>query len=153
MKRKGVFAVLAVVAIVGASATVTLGRGGLSGKYSGKIRHGGPVERKIVFKVTRKRAKLVELPLDIDCTFQTGEHISEVITGGSGKLKHQFKQLGGEINFKIRKRVEDFHEGTLKVSIDAGFRGKKKKIVGTFLADLDYGDLGNCGDGGDFRAK
>ncbi len=152
LNRRRVCAVLAALALVASSATVALG-GGLNGKYSGKIKHGGPVERKIVLRVKHKRAKLVELPLDIDCTFQTGERINEVVKGGSGKLKHQFQQLGGEVNFKIRKKIEDFHGSTLKVKIDAGFRGKKNRIVGGFLANLDYGPLGNCSDGGDFKAK
>jgi hypothetical protein len=149
--RTGAFAVLA-VAVIAASATVALARG-LSGTYSGKIKHGGPVERKIELKVTSKRARLVELPLDIDCTFVHNEHITEVLKGGSGKLKKQFPELGGEVNFKIRRRVNGFHDGTLKVEIAAGFRGPKNRIVGTFLADLDYGSLGNCSDGGDFKAK
>ena len=121
-----------------------------TGKYVGKIRHGGPVERKIVLKVTRERAKLVELPLDIDCRVVHDERITEVLKGGAGKLKHQFEELGGEINFKIRRRLDHFHDGKLKVEIAAGFRGEDRRL---FTAYLDYGPLGSCSDGGDFRAR
>ena len=149
--RWGTVALAALMVTVAVPAAVVVAGGGVAGKYVGKIRHGGPVERKIVLKVTRERAKLVELPLDIDCRVVHDERITEVLKGGAGKLKRQFEELGGEINFKIRRRLDHFHDGTLKVEIAAGFRGEK--IAGTFAAYLDYGPLGSCSDGGDFRAR
>lgn len=149
--RGRALALVAVVAAVAVPTTVALAGGGLTGKYTGKIKHGGPVDRKIVLKVTRERAKLLELPLDIDCRAVHDERIGEVLTGGAGKLKDQFEELGGEVNFKIRRRLEDFHDGRLKVEIAGGFRGDK--IAGVFTANLDYGSLGSCSDGGDFKAR
>jgi hypothetical protein len=134
------------VVIVASSATVALG--GLGGKYSGEIKRGGPTERKIVLRVKHKRAKLVELPLHIDCTSVTGETIDDVVSGGSGKIKKGFSHKF----FNIKKRVDDFHGGTLKVHIGVDFHGKK--MVGIFDATLDYGiGVGGCSDGGNFRAR
>jgi hypothetical protein len=120
---------------------------GLDGRYSGKITRGGPEDREITLRVDGHRAKLVKLPLVINCKFQTGERIEKVTRGGSGRIKQGYSHK----YFNIHKRDKHFAGGTLRVNIGVDFHGKT--MVGMFDANLDYGRRGSCGDLGYFRAK
>lgn len=127
--------------------TTAVAGGGLDGKYSGKITRGGPKHRKVVLRVHGHRAKLVKLPLDINCKFQTGERVDKTARGGSARIKQGFSHKF----FDIHKRDKHFAGGKLKLDVGGDFHGTT--IVGTFDAVLDYGNKGSCSDGGDFRAK
>lgn len=139
--------VLAACALVVILPTAATAGSGLDGKYSGKITHGGPKHRKIVLRVHGHRAKLVKLPLDINCKFQTGERVEKTARGGSAKIKQGFSHKF----FNIRKRDKHFAGGTLHLQVGGDFHGTT--MVGIFDAKLDYGNKGSCSDGGDFRAK
>ena len=47
-----------------------------------------------MLKVTRERAKLVELPLDIDCRVVHDERITEVLKGGARKAQAPVRGAG-----------------------------------------------------------
>lgn len=138
---------LAACTLVVVTPTAATAGGGLDGKYSGKITQGGPKHRKIVLRVHGHRAKLVKLPLDINCKFQTGERVEKTARGGSGKIKQGFSHKA----FNIHKTDKSFAGGKLKLDIGVDFHGTT--MVGMFDAYLDYGNKGSCSDGGYFRAK
>jgi hypothetical protein len=139
--------VLAACGLVGVMSPAATAGSGLDGKYSGKITRGGPKHRKVVLRVHGHRAKLVKLPLDINCKFQTGERVEKTARGGSAKIKQGFSHRF----FNIHKQDKSFAGGKLKLDVGASFHGTT--MVGTFEAYLDYGNKGTCSDGGSFRAK
>jgi hypothetical protein len=137
---------LAACGLVFLPSTATAG-GGLGGKYSGKITHGGPKHRKIVLRVHGQHAKLVKVRVLANCKFQTGERVDEVVGGGSGKIRQGFSHKF----FNIHKRDKHFAGGKLKLDVGVDFHGTT--MVGIYGAIIDYGNRGSCGDGGYFRAK
>lgn len=139
--------VLAACVLVVVMPTAATAGGGLDGKYSGKITRGGPKHRRAVLRVHGHRAKLVKLPLDINCKFQTGERVEKTARGGSAKIKQGFSHRF----FNIHNRDKSFAGGRLKLDVGASFHGTT--MVGMFEAFLDYGNKGSCSDGGYFRAK
>jgi hypothetical protein len=141
------FVALIGCALLAPTPATSMRGGGLDGKYSGKITRGGPEHRKIVLRVNGHRAKLVKLPLDINCKFQTGERVSKTARGGSGKIKQGFSHKF----FNIHHRDKHFAGGRLKLDIGVDFHDTT--MVGMFTAILDYGNKGSCSDGGYFRAK
>src|SRR4051794_3497191 len=74
-------AALAVWAILALPPATAPARGGLSGKYSGKITRAGPMKGKITLRVRGHRARLVKIPLVIGCRSQTGERVDKVVRG------------------------------------------------------------------------